>query len=167
MPAGALLCQTSARLFVLLQQSRPACQHSRFPHRRGSRTAREKCQVQQLFHCFSQKWPSLFFLSHFSLSFRPAPKSGSDLSDDPSCALDETVSLEETAREENSQNNKLSAPFHTPLPIPAPRIMPSPERVRTQAYLPPELPPCGDACMSIPAVSDDGVIHVMTLQAGM
>lgn len=110
---------------------------------------------------------SLLSLSHFSLSFRPAPKSGSDLSEDPSCALDETVSLEETACEESGQRNKLSAPSHTPLPRPAPRITPPPEGVRTQAYLPPELPPCGDTRMSIPAVSDDGVIHVMTLQAGM
>ncbi|XP_017324761.1 RING finger protein 17 isoform X1 [Ictalurus punctatus] len=94
-------------------------------------------------------------------SVKPAPESGSDLSDDLGCALGETLNLEETACEEST---KLSAPSLTP-PKPAPRITPPPERVRTQAYLPPELPPCGDTLVSVPAVSDDGVIHIMTLQA--
>lgn len=106
---------------------------------------------------------SLLSFLHFNLSFRPAPESGSDLSDDLGCALGETLHLEETACEEST---KLSAPSLTP-PKPAPRITPPPERVRTQAYLPPELPPCGDTLVSVPAVSDDGVIHIMTLQAGM
>ncbi|KAF4086779.1 hypothetical protein AMELA_G00088320 [Ameiurus melas] len=92
-------------------------------------------------------------------SVKPAPESGSDLSDDLGCTLGETLNPEESC-----QSNKLPAPSLTP-PKPAPRITPPPERVRTQAYLPPELPPCGDTLMSVPAVSDDGVIHVMTLQA--
>ncbi|KAG7331453.1 hypothetical protein KOW79_005422 [Hemibagrus wyckioides] len=96
---------------------------------------------------------------------KPTPKSGSDLFDDLGCALDETVSLEETSCEESNQKNKSPSPSCSPLPKPAPRITPPPERVRTQAYLPPELPPIGDMCMSVSAVSDDGVIHVMTLQA--
>ncbi|XP_053090427.1 RING finger protein 17 isoform X2 [Pangasianodon hypophthalmus] len=99
-------------------------------------------------------------------SVKPAPKSESDLCDNVGCALGETVPLEEeTACEESGQRSKSSAPSHTPSPKPAPRITPPPERVRTQAYLPTELPPCGDTRMSISAVSDDGVIHVMTLQA--
>ncbi|XP_076857432.1 RING finger protein 17 isoform X2 [Brachyhypopomus gauderio] len=50
-------------------------------------------------------------------------------------------------------------------PKPAPRTTPPPERVQTQAYLPPELPPHGLTRMSVCAVSDDGVIYVMTPQA--
>ncbi|KAK3543926.1 hypothetical protein QTP70_031835 [Hemibagrus guttatus] len=94
-------------------------------------------------------------------SVKPTPKSGSELG----YTLDETVSLKETSFEESDQKNKLPTPSRTPLPKPAPRTTPPPERVRTQAYLPPELPPIGDMCMSVSAVSDDGVIHVMTLQA--
>ncbi|TSO88057.1 UDP-glucose:glycoprotein glucosyltransferase 2 [Bagarius yarrelli] len=63
------------------------------------------------------------------------------------------------------QKIKLPAPYFTSLPKPAPRTSPPPQRVKTQAYLPPELPPCGHACMNISAVSDNGVIHIMTLQA--
>lgn len=110
---------------------------------------------------------SLCSLPHFSLSFRPIPKSGSDLFDDLGCAIDETVSLEETSCAESNRKNKSPSSSCSTLPKPAPRITPPPERVRTQAYLPPELPPIGDMCMSVSAVSDDGVIHVMTLQAGM
>uniref|UniRef100_W5KUQ3 Ring finger protein 17 n=1 Tax=Astyanax mexicanus TaxID=7994 RepID=W5KUQ3_ASTMX len=50
-------------------------------------------------------------------------------------------------------------------PRPAPLTTPSPEKVKTQAYLPPEFPPCGHTRMSISAVSDDGVIYAMTPQA--
>lgn len=158
LPAGAVPHQTGARLFVLLQQSRWARQHSGFPHRRGARSEREKCQVQQLFYSFThfRSICSLRPLPHFSLSFRP--KSGSA-----------TVSLEQTACEDAKkigQENNQPTPPHSLLPKPAPRTNPPPARVRTQAYLPPELPPCGDSCMSVSAVSDDGVIHVMTLQAG-
>lgn len=103
-------------------------------------------------------------LPHFILPFRSVPKSEYDLSDDPGC---ETVFPKEIGCEESDQRKKLSAPSHTHAPKPAPRSTPPPERVKTQAYLLPELPPCGDTHMSIPAVSDDGVIHVMTLQAGM
>ncbi|KAK2850477.1 hypothetical protein Q7C36_009260 [Tachysurus vachellii] len=79
-----------------------------------------------------------------------------------------TVSLEQTECEDAKkigQENKSLTPPRSHLPKPAPRTTPPPARVRTQAYLPPELPPCGDSCMSVSAVSDDGVIHVMTLQA--
>lgn len=162
MPAGAFRCPTRAHLFVLLQQSRSARQHSGFPHRRGSRPERAKCKVLQPFHRYSfcsQKWSALssFFTSFRSLSFRPAPESGSDSCDDPDRASGEDPC---------GQRNKLLTPSRTPLPKPAPRITPPPERVKTQAYLPPELPPCGDMRASVPAVSDDGVIHIMTLQAG-
>ncbi|KAM9486561.1 RING finger protein 17 isoform 2-T2 [Clarias gariepinus] len=92
------------------------------------------------------------------LSCRPTPRSGSDLSE----AQDESASPEETACEERDQVNKPSA---ASVPRPAPRISPPPERVSTRAYLPPELPPFGESRMIVLAVSDDGVIHAMTLQA--
>lgn len=167
MPAGALLRQTGARLSVLLQQSRTARQRSRFPYRRGTRSEREKRRVRRpvftviVFHVLVRSAPPSSFLTSFlRLPFRPAPESGTD---HPGRASGGTGIPEDAEREER---NNSTAPRHTAAPKPAPRITPPPERVRTQAYLPPELPPLGDARVSVPTVSDDGIIYVMTPQAG-
>ncbi|KAI5628523.1 RING finger protein 17, partial [Silurus asotus] len=75
-------------------------------------------------------------------------------------SVDEIASSEECKK-----SNTSSAPSRTHAPKPAPRRTPPPENVSTQAYLPPELPPCGDIHMSVSAVSDDGVVYAMTLNA--
>uniref|UniRef100_A0A3B4DBK2 Ring finger protein 17 n=1 Tax=Pygocentrus nattereri TaxID=42514 RepID=A0A3B4DBK2_PYGNA len=67
--------------------------------------------------------------------------------------------------EEGGVTNETPTPSYSCPPRPAPRTAPPPERVKTQAYLPPELPPCGHTLMSISAVSDDGVIYAMTPQS--
>uniref|UniRef100_A0A8C7CAS3 Ring finger protein 17 n=1 Tax=Oncorhynchus kisutch TaxID=8019 RepID=A0A8C7CAS3_ONCKI len=51
-------------------------------------------------------------------------------------------------------------------PKPAPRTNPSPEKVKTQAYCPPELPHCGRTLMTISAIGEDGLIYAMTHHAG-
>ncbi|KAL7866157.1 hypothetical protein SRHO_G00114040 [Serrasalmus rhombeus] len=79
---------------------------------------------------------------------------------------DECVpALEESVCEEGGVTNETPTLSYSCPPRPAPRTAPPPERVRTQAYLPPELPPCGHTLMSISAVSDDGVIYAMTPQS--
>ncbi|XP_038863006.1 RING finger protein 17 [Salvelinus namaycush] len=51
-------------------------------------------------------------------------------------------------------------------PKPPPRTNPSPEKVKTQAYCPPELPHCGRTLMTISAIGEDGLIYAMTQYAG-
>ncbi|KAF7709854.1 hypothetical protein HF521_016704 [Silurus meridionalis] len=100
-----------------------------------------------------------FLLECRLTDIRPAPAEP-DTSDDLGCSSSGIASLEEC-----KESNTSSAPSHTHAPKPAPRRTPPPENVSTQAYLPPELPPCGDIHMSVSAVSDDGVIYAMTLNA--
>ncbi|KAJ8013110.1 hypothetical protein DPEC_G00049880 [Dallia pectoralis] len=50
-------------------------------------------------------------------------------------------------------------------PMPVPRTDVSPEKVKTQAYCPPELPHCGRVQMTVSAVGEDGVIYAMTRHA--
>ncbi|XP_012993452.1 RING finger protein 17 isoform X2 [Esox lucius] len=50
-------------------------------------------------------------------------------------------------------------------PMPAPRSSISPEKVKTRAYCPPELPHSGRVQMTISAVGEDGVIYAMTRHA--
>ncbi|XP_036430958.1 RING finger protein 17 [Colossoma macropomum] len=102
-------------------------------------------------------------------SARPAPvslfcsnRSGQDVSI-ADFLISEGLALRE--RSEGSVMNETPTPSRSCPPRPAPRTAPPPERVKTQAYLPPELPPCGHTRMSISAVSDDGVIFAMTPQA--
>lgn len=64
---------------------------------------------------------------------------------------------------ENTESQR--TPPQTP-PTPAPRFNPPPENIRTHAYPPPDLPPCGHTFMSISAISDQGVIYAMTHEAG-
>ncbi|XP_062861401.1 RING finger protein 17 isoform X2 [Trichomycterus rosablanca] len=91
----------------------------------------------------------------------PVSSSASDASEELGLSSGETSALDETRHEKNdSPTPSCSCP-----PKPAPRITPPPERVKTQAYMPPEFPLCGHTCMSISAVSDDGIIYTMTPQA--
>lgn len=65
---------------------------------------------------------------------------------------------------ENTESQQNETPTQTP-PIPTPRFNPPPERVKTHAYPPPDLPPCGHTLMSISAISEQGVIYAMTHDA--
>ncbi|KAL0963607.1 hypothetical protein UPYG_G00308540 [Umbra pygmaea] len=56
-------------------------------------------------------------------------------------------------------------PLNTVPPMPAPRTNPPPEKVKTQAYCPPELPHCGRIQMTVSAIGDDGVIYARTHHA--
>ncbi|XP_055070435.2 RING finger protein 17 isoform X1 [Misgurnus anguillicaudatus] len=76
-------------------------------------------------------------------------------------ALTEECMLSE---EKSPQSERTVTPPLTP-PTPAPRINPAPERVKTTAYPPPDLPPCGHTLMSISAISEQGVIYAMTHEA--
>uniref|UniRef100_A0A8B9JI58 RING finger protein 17 n=1 Tax=Astyanax mexicanus TaxID=7994 RepID=A0A8B9JI58_ASTMX len=105
-------------------------------------------------------------------SARPAPvslfcsnRSGQDVSI-ADFLISEGLALRERTEavcEKSSVKNE--TPLCSYSPRPAPLTTPSPEKVKTQAYLPPEFPPCGHTRMSISAVSDDGVIYAMTPQA--
>lgn len=66
---------------------------------------------------------------------------------------------------ENTESKRTETPPQTP-PTPSPRFNPPPERVKTHAYSPPDMPPRGHALMSISAISDQGVIYAMTHEAG-
>ncbi|XP_056611045.1 RING finger protein 17 isoform X1 [Triplophysa dalaica] len=65
---------------------------------------------------------------------------------------------------ENTESKRTETPPQTP-PTPSPRFNPPPERVKTHAYSPPDMPPRGHALMSISAISDQGVIYAMTHEA--
>ncbi|XP_035378869.1 RING finger protein 17 [Electrophorus electricus] len=95
---------------------------------------------------------------------KPDPTLSEEISCPPEGILagqDECVStLEDIVREDGDQRSQqwcTSPPKHAPSPT-------SPPAVRTQAYLPPELPPHRLTRMSICAVSDNGVIYTMTPQ---
>ncbi|KAI4883302.1 hypothetical protein NFI96_024399 [Prochilodus magdalenae] len=103
-------------------------------------------------------------------ALRPNPSAGEESSPGSEEALlvqDKSVptSEESSACEESSVKNESPTSSLSYPPTPAPRTTPPPERVKTQAYLPPELPPCGHTKVTISAVSDDGVIYAMTSQA--
>lgn len=72
---------------------------------------------------------------------------------------------EECVLSKNTESQQTKTPPQIP-PTPAPRFNPPPERVKTQAYPPPDLPPCGHTLMSISAISEQGVIYAMTHEAG-
>ncbi|KAG9271211.1 RING finger protein 17 [Astyanax mexicanus] len=101
----------------------------------------------------------------------PTPKPPSAVCEEQGAVSGESVlwqdecvpGLEEAVCEKSSVKNE--TPLCSYSPRPAPLTTPSPEKVKTQAYLPPEFPPCGHTRMSISAVSDDGVIYAMTPQA--
>ncbi|XP_030642398.1 RING finger protein 17 [Chanos chanos] len=72
--------------------------------------------------------------------------------------------VEENTAEKRREEGLAPAPVTVP-PKPAPRTTPPPERVRTQAYAPPEMPHCTQTVVTVSAVTDDGIIYTMTPQA--
>uniref|UniRef100_A0A8C1DMD7 Ring finger protein 17 n=1 Tax=Cyprinus carpio carpio TaxID=630221 RepID=A0A8C1DMD7_CYPCA len=90
---------------------------------------------------------------------------GLALKERKTASISETVFSEECVLSEKiPEPQRIISPPQTP-PTPTPRINPPPERVQTNSYLPPELPPCGNTLMSISAISEQGVIYAMTYQA--
>ncbi|KAK6309769.1 hypothetical protein J4Q44_G00196500 [Coregonus suidteri] len=67
---------------------------------------------------------------------------------------------------QNRTPNTENQPTAPMPPKPAPRTNPSPEKVKTHAYCPPELPHCGRTQMTISAIGEDGLIYAMTHHAG-
>ncbi|CAB1328832.1 unnamed protein product [Coregonus sp. 'balchen'] len=66
---------------------------------------------------------------------------------------------------QNRTPNTENQPTAPMPPKPAPRTNPSPEKVKTHAYCPPELPHCGRTQMTISAIGEDGLIYAMTHHA--
>ncbi|XP_072541367.1 RING finger protein 17 [Salminus brasiliensis] len=105
-----------------------------------------------------------------SIRVPPAPKPAPVVCEEPSAGSGDALLMQDKcvpALEEvqTEIQNETPVPSRSCPPRPAPRTTPPPEKVKTQAYQPPELPPCGHTRMSISAVSDDGVIYAMTPQA--
>ncbi|XP_066515658.1 RING finger protein 17-like isoform X2 [Hoplias malabaricus] len=103
-----------------------------------------------------------------SVRVPPTPKPSPAVREEPEPVSQEALPVQDEcvlALEESGLKNETQIPSCSSRPKPAPRTTPPPERVKTQAYLPPELPPCGHTRMSISAISDNGVIYAMTPQA--